>query len=169
MFILLYLRSYLVRHSKNKIYISYNSKSIFHFLLQSCFDSSKSSFCMSFWTSSPLAGLLALYTVVEIYALCWAAFTWWFRQNAPAELHAREFVSVLNHGLHELLEDSIHVSGLPWPDSLQKTNMASIRSKDQSNVRILLSSFYWNSLGKKGGRGNREVGERKNIITTSFC
>lgn len=57
---------------------------------------------------------------------------------------------------------SIHVSGLSWPDSLQKTNMASIRSKDQSNIRVLLSSFYWNSLTKnRRGEDKRREGERK--------
>jgi hypothetical protein len=64
-------------------------------------------------------------------------------------------MSMLNHGLHKLLEDTIHVGALPWPDSLQKTNVASMRSEDQSDVRVLLSSFYWNSLRKRGS------GERK--------
>lgn len=78
-------------------------------------------------------------------------------------------MSVFNHGLHKLLEDSVHVGGLPWPDSLQKTNMASVRSKDQSNIRVLLSSFYWNSLMKNGGWSGRRVdkrgeGERKIYI-----
>lgn len=71
-------------------------------------------------------------------------------------------MSMLNHGLHELPEDSIHVSGLPWPDALQKTNMASVRSEDQRNIRVLLSSFYRNSLGKKiDGVGKRGEQERK--------
>lgn len=160
MFVLLYLRSNVVRHRKNKIYVSYHLNLYFI----SCYKvvSPKSSFCMSFWTSLTPAGLFALYTVVKVCALSWATFLQWFRQNAPEELHAREFMSVFNHGLHKLLEDSIHVRGLPWPDSLQKTNVTSIRSKDQSDIRVLLSSFYWNSLMKNGG-GVREGKKRKYI------
>ena len=79
-------------------------------------------------------------------------------------------MSVFNHGLHKLLEDSVHVGGLPWPDSLQKTNMASIRSKNQSNIRVLLCSFYWDSLmkngGWSGGRVIREGKEREKYILT---
>lgn len=145
MFVLLYLRSYLVRHSKNQIYINYNLN--LHFI--SCyivFFPPKSSFCMSFWTSSPPAGLFALYTVVKICVHEAELLPMVVQTNAPEELHVREFMSVLNHGLHKLLEDSIHISRLSWPDTLQKTNVASIRSKDQSNIRILLSSFYWNSM-----------------------
>lgn len=78
-------------------------------------------------------------------------------------------MSMLDHGLHKLLEDSIHVSTLPGPDSLQKTNMASVRSKDQSHIRVLLSSFYWDSLRNRtelcvwgGGVGwGKEVGEKE--------
>lgn len=77
---------------------------------------------------------------------------WWLRLYVPKELHVVEFMSMLDHGLHKLLEDSIHVSALPRPDSLQKTNMASIRSKDQSDIRVLLSSFYWDSLRNQSSK-----------------
>lgn len=163
MFVLLYLRLYFVRHSKNKIYINYN----LNLYLISCYRVSFTPKVVFACHSGPfhhlLAYLLYIYVVVKICALSWAAFIWWFSQNASEELHVREFVSMLNHGLYKLLEDSIHVGGLPWPDSLQKTNMASIRSKNQSNIRVLLSSFYWNSLREKKRVGSKRGKERGKI------
>lgn len=64
-------------------------------------------------------------------------------------LLAADLLPVLEHSLHELLEDSVHVSALPGPDPLQEPDVAPARRQHQSHVGVLPGSLYRD--GWKGG------------------
>lgn len=50
----------------------------------------------------------------------------------------------------ELLEDSVHVSALPRPQTLQEANMAAVTGNEHGQVRILFHCLHWNGCrGKK--------------------
>lgn len=60
-----------------------------------------------------------------------------------------KLVPFFNDRLCKLLKDSVHVSALSWPQTLQEANMAAVTGNEQGQVRILLYCLHWNSCKQK--------------------
>lgn len=56
-----------------------------------------------------------------------------------------------NDGLCKLLEDSVHISALSWPQTLQEANVASMAGYKQGQVRVLLHCLHWNGCKQNNG------------------
>lgn len=60
-----------------------------------------------------------------------------------------ELVSLFKDRLRKLLEDSVHISALSRPQTLQETNMAAVTGDEQGKVGILLHCLHWNGFKTK--------------------
>lgn len=73
-----------------------------------------------------------------------------------------EAAALLEDGLGELLEHSVHISALSWPQALQEANVAAMACDEQRQVGILLHHLHWDGCGGKArgdGERSRSTGE----------
>lgn len=68
---------------------------------------------------------------------------------------------MLYDSLGKLLEDTVHISALSRPQTLQEANMAAMTGDEKGQVRIPLHSLHWNGWG-----GGKE--KIKKVKTFSF-
>lgn len=60
-----------------------------------------------------------------------------------------ELVSLFKDRLCKLLEDSVHISAMTRPQTLQETNMAAVTGDEQGQVGVLLHCLHWNGFKTK--------------------
>lgn len=60
-----------------------------------------------------------------------------------------ELVSLFKDRLCKLLEDSVHISAMARPQTLQETNMAAVTGDEQGQVGVLLHCLHWNGFKTK--------------------